>query len=1040
MSKKLDLEMERYKIIALMSECFLFEYHVDSKTLCIFDGGIEISQDLKKIENFRYNEKILKFIAEEDLNKFYQFCNELDSEREHHVLELRLKNKIGVIQWYKIEGKTLFDDDGRAIKIIGKMYNIDEQKKEKQKLKEKSERDPLTTLYNKVTTEKQISRCLREEEREIEGALLLIDFDNFKHLNDSLGHLFGDSVLRDVTAKLKEVFRNTDVLGRVGGDEFVAYIHGTCSKNLVKQKAEAIKRIFDGLYADKEKKLVTSCSIGIALFPVNGKTYKELFKKADIALYQAKNKGKGCFQIFDEQETNQSILNKEDLFYTYETKEEDVMMEKISTNDITLRIFNLLFSSTDIDSTIEKILAMVGEKYNFSRVYINELSKDGKDLHTTYEWSDHNLFQNKTAQQVISGADFEEWKELFSVDEVLYFSDINEVRDISEWAYQYLDRRIVKTVLQCAICSEGKFHGSVGFDDCNESHPLKKREMINLITIGRVIGTYVLQLRVKEHFAQEQLMLREIAKNQNLFTYILKRNSFELMYLNENALELYPNAKTGDLCYEIFHERSVPCENCPLYGLSEGKTSNVVDFYNSVKDIRLKATATRILWGKREANLICASEITDFIEIIQGKDDLTGLPSLTRFEKDANRLIVNGKNKYTLISLDIDKFKNINSALGYQDGNKLLIKFVNTISSKLKIGELFCRSNADKFLILLEYELEESITIRINNLLDAVTKALQSDYNGLHVVIAGGMYITTSNDIEIGLAIDKATIARKSIKGSHNSKIALYDDKIHRRVVQEKSVEAKMVSALNNNEFVVYLQPKVELKTKKIVGAEALVRWKTDSGALIPPNEFIPIFEKNGFINQMDFYVYEKVFELIQDWMRNSKKLIPISINISREHLSDKNFVTKMKNMANKYNVPPNMVELEITENVFLNDKEPLIAFVDELKEVGFNLSIDDFGTGYSSLNLLRHLKMDVLKLDKEFFDRGIISEKESIVLANVVRMAKELGMIVLSEGVETEEQDRYLTEIGCDLAQGYFFSKPIPIVELEKLVNETEN
>lgn len=1035
MPKKLNLEKDRYKIIALLSECFLFEYYIESKEFYIFDGYIQLPEDMRVIENFRYNQKILKLIVEEDLERFNEFCNELDSVKDTHTLEIRLFNKDRVAQWHKLEGKTVFSSEYRPEKIVGKIYNIDVQKKEKQKLKEKSEKDTLTTLYNKATTEKQIGRCLRGENLDTEGALFLIDFDNFKGLNDTLGHLFGDSVLRDVTAKLKELFRNTDVLGRVGGDEFVAYINGNASEDLARKKAEAIKHIFDGLYENKQKQLVTSCSIGIAFAPIHGNTYKELFKKADIALYQAKNKGKGRFQIFDDRAAHQKILNKSDLFYTYEANEENSISKSFIDN-IVLKIFNILYSAADINGAIEEALGITANRYDFTRVYINELSEDGRTVKTSYEWVDPNVDLKDTGEIKMSVADFKEWKEMFNTDGMIYCGQIEEIKDLSERTFRYLKSRKVKSFLQCAIFSEGKILGYLGFDDCIETRPLDKREILNLVTIGRVIGTYICQLRIMNYYKQEDLIQKEVAKNQNLMSYILKANSFELLYTSNHTKQLYPQVKIGDLCYESFQGRKVPCENCPLYGLSEEKQNNVVDFYNKVKELRLKATASRIMWGNEKANLICASEITDFVEIIQGKDDLTGLPSLTKFEKDAAKLIIRGNNQYALVSVDIDKFKNINGLLGYQEGNKLLIKFVNTISSKLKLGELFCRSNADKFLIMAEYDTEEAIFIRMNGLIDFVSDALRKDYPSLHIVVAGGMYITAVGDMEIGLAIDKANIARKSIKGSHKSRIAVYDDKIHRRLAKEKSVEARMVSALSNNEFVVYMQPKIELSSKKIVGAEALVRWKTDSGALIPPNDFIPIFEKNGFINQLDFYVYEKVFEKMRDWMRSAKRLIPVSINISREHITDKNFVSKLKNLVNHYNIPPNLVELEITESMFLNETRPLLVLLDELKAIGFNLSIDDFGTGYSSLNLLRHLKMDVLKLDKEFFGRELVSKKESIVLTNVVRMAKELGMIVLSEGVETKEQDSYLTEIGCDLAQGYYFSKPMPMSELELLVN----
>lgn len=921
MISNFDLEDERYKIAAMLSECVLFEYHITSKTLYKFDSYGDILKDFDVIRNFRYNENFCRLIYEKDLDRFYEFCNKLDQGEERLKLDIRLLDSHDEYKWLQIKGRTIYDERQNPLKVIGKISNIDVQIKEKEKLRERSERDPLTTLYNKETTERLINKFLKIDGMAYKGILFLIDFDNFKGINDNLGHLFGDSVLRDASSRLRRIFRSTDVIGRVGGDEFIVYINGKYNDDMIQQKTEEIQRIFDRIYTDRGKALATSCSIGIAIAPKHGISYKELFKKADVALYQAKNRGKACYQIFDETKVNMSILKCKELFNKYEEREEHIVNEGNHLNDSIIPYFNLLYFSEDFKSTMELVLSMIGQEYDLNRIYIGKLNKE-QYIEYNYEWTGEHTVGSESIGLHLYPYGFEGYEELFNKDGVFYMNDISNLEFRSEATYDYLTKKNVKSILHCVILEEGKFIGIVGCEICDKIHTWKKKELDTLIVLSRMLGTFM-----KEHQIRKQLK-----------------------------------------------ERSIML-----------------------------------------------------------KDDLTGLISLYRFEKEANQFLSFSRN-YCILTIDIDKFKNINSILGYQEGNQILIALVNVISSKLIPGELFCRSYADKFIIMLEFHQYESMIARANQIFHNAIHCLQARYQDVHIVLAGGLYVISKEDKDITSAIDNANIARKSIKGSHRSILAIYDDKIHRKVMQEKQVEARMNVALSKKEFEVYFQPKIDLRTNEIVGAEALVRWNIGNNNMILPNEFIPIFEKNGFINQMDFYVYESVFKKMQEWVRNGRKMVPVSVNISRIHMNEKDFVTRMKNLVNRYNIQPEMVELELTEGIFLNDKAPLIEALGKLKEIGFQLSIDDFGTGYSSLNLLRHLKMDVLKLDKEFFDQDQISKKESIVLANVIRMSKELGMVILSEGVETKEQADYLASIGCDLAQGYYFAKPMPMKDFEEI------
>ena len=246
-----------------------------------------------------------------------------------------------------------------------------------------------------------------------------------------------------------------------------------------------------------------------------------------------------------------------------------------------------------------------------------------------------------------------------------------------------------------------------------------------------------------------------------------------------------------------------------------------------------------------------------------------------------------------------------------------------------------------------------------------------------------------------------------------------------------------MENAFRNHEFVVYMQPKVNLRTNQIDGAEALIRWKKMDGRIIFPNDFIPVFEKNKSITLLDFYVYDEVCKYIRQRMDMGKKVVRISVNVSRVHLmSIDELVNYIKSLLTKYKIPPQYLEFELTETVFSDKMDDTIILMKKLREeLGVMVSMDDFGSGYSSLNVLTKLPLDVLKLDKDFLKDFENDPDEKIIIPSVIDMAKKLNLSVVCEGVETKEQVAFLQDVGCDYAQGYFYSKPIPVEQFNELL-----
>lgn len=420
---------------------------------------------------------------------------------------------------------------------------------------------------------------------------------------------------------------------------------------------------------------------------------------------------------------------------------------------------------------------------------------------------------------------------------------------------------------------------------------------------------------------------------------------------------------------------------------------------------------------------------------IMNFDQLTGLSTIEKFKKEAQNLVDNDPNgTYIVVYSDINNFKYFNEILGFEVGDQILKDFADILKDADKKAVSSARVSSDKFVAirkLNDIEHAKNSVLFVNKQF-----AMNQKMNNILcnvVIVSGGSIVNAGDDITN--AIDNANLARKSGKGSSKSVFNLYSKSMDAKIKKELEIINSMEEALLNHEFLIYLQPKICLENNKLAGAEALVRWNKKNDKMLYPDEFIPLFEKNGFIVNMDFYIYEEICKLLKKWISNGLPEITISMNVSRAHLNNDDFVERIYLLAKKYGISPRLLELELTESIFFDKPQYAIAVMKELRSYGFGVSIDDFGAGYSSLNLLKDMTSDVLKLDKGFFRTGDMKKEEKIIVSSIISMAKQLNMKVLSEGVETKHQSDFLKQIACDMAQGYLFAKPMPINDFEDLL-----
>ena len=414
-------------------------------------------------------------------------------------------------------------------------------------------------------------------------------------------------------------------------------------------------------------------------------------------------------------------------------------------------------------------------------------------------------------------------------------------------------------------------------------------------------------------------------------------------------------------------------------------------------------------------------------------DPVTGGDNWYKFRIDANKLLNSKmlhKRRYALVNFDINRFKIINDSFGHQKGDEVLKEIYNLIKKWVKQGEPFTRYAADQFYMLLEYQEPEDLNNRISDLNDRLhqikfTKTIKFYF---------GVYFITERKDSIDRMADFAGIAKHRIKSSSDDIISYFDDNSRNRLLEEEKIEKTMHDALHNNEFLVYLQPKYTAAEEKVSGAEALVRWNKGDGNMISPGFFIPVFEKNGFITELDMYMLRNVCRIQKKWVERGFKPLPISVNISRIHFTNPHLADIIKDTVDEYGIDHELIELELSESAFLQNKQMLIDTVILLREYGFLVSMDDFGAGYSSLNSLKDLPLDVVKLDGELFRKTEEVERGQTVIRNTISMAKDLHMKVVAECIETREQVEFLCTVGCDIIQGYYYAKPMPVEQFETL------
>lgn len=411
-------------------------------------------------------------------------------------------------------------------------------------------------------------------------------------------------------------------------------------------------------------------------------------------------------------------------------------------------------------------------------------------------------------------------------------------------------------------------------------------------------------------------------------------------------------------------------------------------------------------------------------------DVLTHIPNMRTFAGKVSQMLKeNPQEDFLMITMDIYKFNLVNKLFGYSEGDGVIKYFATKIQELVETYDkgVYCRMASDIFYACFSEneDLEEFI-----NIIQETMRNYPIKYD---LRLCFGVYKIVDREENVENMIDHSSYARAEAKKSPLHAVQYYDDILREREYFETVVISDMGPALSNGEFEVYLQPKYNIVTGKIIGSEALIRWKHQEKGYLSPKIFIPIFEQNGFITELDYYVYEVVCKTLRRWLDQGRTPLPISVNVSRCDLYDSTLIDHIKELVEKYQLPHDLMEFEITESAFVLEPELLISFTDRLREAGFRVLIDDFGSGYSALNSLKDIQVDILKIDMKFLPADAEEVRARIILSAVIEMAQKLGLAVIAEGVETQEQVAILESLSCEQVQGFYYDRPMSIEKFEE-------
>lgn len=919
---ELKLLDEQYRMLEEVTDEFPFEYDVMQNRFRIPHKYHKMGKINDPGQKYMSLEQACADICEEDRPAYQEALEKAKQQELSGTIDYRMNvspdGEEPVYNWYRTVYRSIPGANGGIIRIIGRSYDISSDRKIQEKLSEEMRLDPLTRLLNKVATGEEVKKYISEKPEGTQ-VLFLIDIDNFKRVNDTFGHTVGDTVISDIAQLIREHFRETDIVGRVGGDEFLVFMKDTTLEGAVQKARELCSGSGKQLIGDDAVVNVT-LSVGVAVYGVDGEDYSSLFQMADRAMYHIKRNGKNSYSLAQDEENHiyDNARGEKQVDAVFEKRQE---IDK----DFMNVAFSLLSHAKDMNGSLNVLLEQIGKKYHLDMLSVFEYEDNSENMELTNYWSN--------------------------------FGQVYE-----------------KNVMP------RKIHAF------EEAKP----------------GEFVL---VEEREPGEPNILYENWNTGDKRICYLAGIKFE--YGNNHTGCLFLGVRQKERTFDET-ERMTHCE-----------LSRVVAVFVTLRN--------KLIDDQKE------------IHHLQSRDKLTGLYNLESFRSKTEELLVweakeeKMQYQYAMVHVDINNFSYVNENFGQIVGDSILKEFGKLMKS-LELVCFACRMYSDYFVLLVKGADKDEILRNVSEAKEYFESQQKKKYPAASMRLSVGIYYIQNPKEGFETILESSNLARKQAKELGSIKSCVYHESLRAKRDDEIHVTGRFYAALQKGEFEMFLQPKFLLNERKVYGAEALARWRTSEGTLVSPIKFIPPLENIGYIVDLDFYILEQLLRVMRRWKKAGKQLFTISTNFSRKNFENggEDFIERLQSTMERYEIEPEYIEIEITEGVIVENLQGLKQCLMKLEELGYRIAIDDFGTGYSSLSVLLEIPANVIKIDKSFTDKINLSEQRKFVsyMGQFIHSAKEE---VIFEGIETEEQLKFLSDCGFKYGQGYLMDKPISVEEFEK-------
>ncbi len=1013
----------KVKISSEYSNFGLWEYDIADDICYQYKklNGIYES-NLEPIRHFRDTVISWGNIYADDLPVFHRFCDALERGDNEMRFDVRALNDFSEIVWFRYEGKTIYDDTGTPMRVVGRTLDVTKEKGGIG-ISTDARRDALTGALVYSEFSQEAMKRAQDSSSFKNSALAVVAVDNFKQLIMSQD-CDTDSVQQSLAKVLESqsAVEQGSMYSRVEDGMFAFYVKFSDIPNLNTIVSRILYRFSDFAIIDNDNGKPVTLSIGVAIFKFK-KNYSDVYAEARTALNSTQSKGGNGYQRYS------AAMG--------EKYREDKANQPIEVHGAVgaEKIYHLVNSALCAEENSSRIINAAicesGTYTNASHVYVCSYD-NGTDIDML--WSADGAAEyndNLPMMKPLYGR--EVMKKLLSERKRIILTEGNLHND-NECGFQLENGAVCG--MCCPIYCANNVCGYIAYiSDKMITWQQSDTELIDMLVNA------VSHIKTTEyntiHRRKRTGFLDTIINTTQLEGYTIVPDTYEIDYVGVSAARKF-DIKQGDICYKKLRGLDSPCQDCPTHQLREGKLSASSAYYihNESRWIDITAAPCESDDGS-ERYAVSMIDITNCISKVQSRDALTGIMGFDTFAVEAMRITAQKPDCGFVTVINIANFRRLNEEKGYEFGNSVLIAVSDILAASMGEGELLCRSEGARFVALYKNNDPDDLLRRLKQTL-ASAQGQVFEKCGIQIFLVAGAYELSGENIGIMAALDRAIISQKTIKDKAyyvSNMIAFYDNNLREELQTRQFIESHMMEALENDEFKVYYQPKVNTATGHIDGAEALVRWIRPNGEIISPGMFIPVFEENGFIADMDFAIYRRAIADIKRWMRDGIDVPMISLNVSRQHMRDETFPDKICALVDNLGVPREKIELEITESMLTENMNRLMDAMTTLRNAGFRISVDDFGSGYSSLNLITIMPFDTLKLDGGFFLRNELTEKNKTVITTIVELAKNLNFTTVSEGVETDEQVEFLKNLGCDLIQGYYYYKPMPVTDFESLI-----